>query len=174
MTTMTTRTLHVAAAAAVLALGCATAAIRTERRPDGVYHVTCRTALPACLAAAESLCNHERYAVLRAFDDHNLKGDMTQPTDVRSSEALVRCGTDAASWSAETKALSEQSLGAAQTAPAPSASPARACVPGATQTCVGPGGCSGGQACASDGAMFGACDCGTPAPPPPPPAAPPP
>jgi hypothetical protein len=156
---MKTRTLHLAAAALV-ALGCATPAIQTERRPDGVYHLKCQTALPACLAAAENVCDRQRYTVLRAFDDHNLKGDSTQPTDFRSSEALVRCGTDAASWGAETKALREQGPDAAPTAPAPSGSPARACVPGATQTCVGPGGCAGGQACAPDGASFGACDCG--------------
>jgi hypothetical protein len=33
-------------------------------------------------------------------------------------------------------------------------------VPGATQACVGPGGCSGGQVCAADGGRFEACDCG--------------
>jgi hypothetical protein len=45
-------------------------------------------------------------------------------------------------------------------APAKPATPA--CVPGATQACVGPGGCSGGQACAADGLRFDACNCGSP------------
>jgi len=36
----------------------------------------------------------------------------------------------------------------------------KACTPGATQTCVGPGACSGAQACKDDGSGFGACDCG--------------
>jgi hypothetical protein len=35
-----------------------------------------------------------------------------------------------------------------------------ACVKGVTQACVGPGGCSGGQACLPDGSGFGPCDCG--------------
>ena len=167
---MKTMPLHLATAAALVALGCATQAIRTERRPDGVYHLTCQTALPACLSAAESVCDHQRYAVLRAFDDHNLKGDTTQPTDFRSSEALVRCGTGAGSWGDENKTLGEQRLDAAPVAsPAAPQPPARACVPGATQTCVGPGGCAGGQACAPDGATFGACDCGPRAASPPPP-----
>lgn len=39
--------------------------------------------------------------------------------------------------------------------------PARVCDPGATQTCVGVGGCAGGQACNADGTGFGACDCGS-------------
>jgi len=34
------------------------------------------------------------------------------------------------------------------------------CVPGATQTCTGPGSCKGGQQCDADGKAWGACDCG--------------
>ena len=47
---------------------------------------------------------------------------------------------------------------ASSVAPASASSPA--CVPGSTQACVGPGGCSGGQVCRPDGTGFGACDCG--------------
>lgn len=36
----------------------------------------------------------------------------------------------------------------------------RACVPGASVACVGPGGCDGGQMCLPDGAGFSDCDCG--------------
>lgn len=46
---------------------------------------------------------------------------------------------------------------AAPPAPPP---PRTACVPGATQACVGPGGCKGGQACKDDGSGFKPCDCG--------------
>jgi hypothetical protein len=46
----------------------------------------------------------------------------------------------------------------------PPATPPRAaervCVPGVTQACLGPGACSGAQACIADGTGFGACDCG--------------
>ena len=35
-----------------------------------------------------------------------------------------------------------------------------ACTPGASVACVGVGGCSGGQTCASDGSGYGACACG--------------
>jgi hypothetical protein len=34
------------------------------------------------------------------------------------------------------------------------------CTPGVTQACLGPGACSGAQACRSDGSGWGACDCG--------------
>jgi hypothetical protein len=46
----------------------------------------------------------------------------------------------------------------------PAASAAGACVPGATQTCIGPAACNGGQSCLADGSGFGPCDCGTQAP----------
>jgi hypothetical protein len=54
------------------------------------------------------------------------------------------------------KAASKQ----AQSAPQ-EAAPARACVPGATQACLGPGACKGAQACREDGTGFEPCDCGT-------------
>jgi hypothetical protein len=37
----------------------------------------------------------------------------------------------------------------------------RVCVPGVTQACLGPGACSGAQACLADGSGFGVCDCGS-------------
>jgi hypothetical protein len=41
--------------------------------------------------------------------------------------------------------------------PAPAA---KACTPGATQVCSGPGACVGAQACNAEGTAFGACECG--------------
>ena len=35
------------------------------------------------------------------------------------------------------------------------------CAPGISQSCVGAGGCAGGQVCKQDGSGFGACDCGS-------------
>lgn len=43
----------------------------------------------------------------------------------------------------------------------PAEAPKLACVPGSTQTCVGPGACSGGQACLADGSGYAPCDCGS-------------
>jgi len=44
--------------------------------------------------------------------------------------------------------------------PPPALAVARVCVPGATQACLGPGACSGAQACRDDGAGFLPCHCG--------------
>jgi hypothetical protein len=39
--------------------------------------------------------------------------------------------------------------------------PARLCIPGATQACLGAGACQGAQACREDGGGYLPCDCGT-------------
>ncbi|HEY1088598.1 MAG TPA: hypothetical protein VGE37_12925, partial [Archangium sp.] len=38
--------------------------------------------------------------------------------------------------------------------------PPRVCTPGRSESCIGPGGCAGGQQCNAEGTGFGACDCG--------------
>lgn len=45
-------------------------------------------------------------------------------------------------------------------APEPPTATGVHCVPGASQACVGPGGCQGGQVCLPDGGALGPCDCG--------------
>jgi hypothetical protein len=138
--------------------------VTTERRPDGVYHLRCKASLPACLDEAEKVCGHQHYAVLRAFDDHEYKGDATFPTEFRASEAFVRCGVRG-SWGDENTDLRRQAL-----CPEPAervvVQAPRGCTPGVSQACVGPGGCAGGQVCAPDGTKFAPCDCGAPAAPP--------
>jgi hypothetical protein len=149
-----------ALAAGLVAPACATPHVTVDRRADGIYHLSCPLNLPECLRAAEVLCEHRRYAVLRAFDEHDLRGDTTQPTDVRWSEAFVRCGFER-SWDKDSSALHQQDLcppAAAAAAPGP----VRVCTPGATQACVGPAACQGGQACQPDGTHFSPCDCGPP------------
>jgi hypothetical protein len=155
-------------AALILAIGgCAHGQrISTERRPDGIVHLKCQTTLADCLYEVENVCDHRRYVVLRAVDARDLKGAEPAKMLVHSSEAFVRCGETGA-WGTANKNLLEAPL-CAEPATAPNAAPvpARACTPGATQTCVGPAGCAGGQACAPDGSRFGPCDCGPQATPP--------
>jgi hypothetical protein len=138
--------------------------VTVERRSDGIYHLTCRTTLQVCLNDAEDLCHRERYVVLRALDLHDYKGASDKRMEARTSEAFVRCGAEA-TWGTENKTLLQSEL-----CPAPPAVPAapvaatpRGCTPGASQACVGPAGCAGGQVCAPDGTKLGLCDCGAPA-----------
>jgi hypothetical protein len=48
--------------------------------------------------------------------------------------------------------------------PSAAVAPPRVCVPGATQACLGPGACSGAQACRDDASGYLPCDCGSAAP----------
>jgi hypothetical protein len=75
-----------------LAAGCATARVSTETRPDGATHLRCKTSLPDCLEEAERLCHGRHYVVLRAVDEHDHRGGPDMRLDVRTSEAVVRCG----------------------------------------------------------------------------------
>jgi hypothetical protein len=148
-------------------LGCAAPTSQVERRPDGILHFTCQVPLPDCLAVVERVCERQRYAVLRAFDDRNRKGDTVMESipqlagDLsvsRSSEAFVRCDRNAA-WSVENQALRKAPLGN-DTAATPLTAAQAGCTPGASVACVGVGGCKGGQVCAPDGSKFGPCECG--------------
>jgi hypothetical protein len=155
----------------VIALGAGCAAphaVTIERRPDGITHLTCKSSLQVCLGEAEALCGHRSYAVTRAFDSHELKGDSTYPLDVRTSEAFVCCVLGSG-WgdqnhdpmAAPLCQAPPPAVSPATPTAAPATPPSRACTPGASQACVGPAGCKGGQVCAPDGAAFGACDCGS-------------
>lgn len=145
----------------VLGAGCATASVSVQPRADGTKHLRCKTSLPGCLDEAERLCQGRHYVVLRAVDEHDHRGGPELNLDVRTSEAIVRCGP-AISWPAgqDPMALPTETAPVAP-APTPVAPPAaRACVPGVTQPCTGPAACSGGQACLADASGFGPCDCG--------------
>jgi hypothetical protein len=133
--------------------------VTTERRPDGIIHLKCKMTLQRCLDQAESVCNHQRYTVVRAFDEHEYKGDSTAWTEVRGSEAWIRCGLGA-SYGAEGQALRDESVCPPPAPPPPALPPpVQACTPGASVACVGVGGCKGGQICL-EGGKLGPCDCG--------------
>jgi hypothetical protein len=150
---------------APLTLACAHGSGGPARQPDGGYEISCKGPLSDCLNKAERACHDQGYTVAEARDTHELLGNESGQSTVmiESSEATFYCGSSkrhAARPPIELKR--EPSPQAAPTA-APTTA-ARACVPGATQTCIGPAGCSGGQACAADGSRFEACDCGGSAP----------
>jgi hypothetical protein len=157
----------------VLATGCASQRNVVEKVRVDVYRLKCRKALPVCLAEeGEASCQGNHYVVLRAVNELNMRGAAPNLTEDRSSEAIIQCGP-AHGWGALGKPMEgADKLPAAGAAVAPAPAPT-SCVPGATQACVGPAGCRGGQACRADGGGFLPCDCGpTPAAAPPVPAAP--
>jgi hypothetical protein len=145
------------------AAACSSAPHPPAKQPDGSYDLSCRGRLTLCLRQAERVCGDKGYTVETARDIKQLLGHKqgVSQIGVERSDATVFCGT------AEKEPpirLRREELQETELPSAPISPRLQACVPGATQACVGPGGCSGGQVCASDGARFESCDCGSPHP----------
>jgi hypothetical protein len=153
----------------VVLLGCSGAPKTPAKQADGGYHLACRGSLSDCLHGAERICREQGYSVASARDTRELLGHESGESriEIRKSEATIYCGSAVPPAERPMVELKREPTTtdavpsappAATTAPT-AAPPARACVPGATQACVGPGGCSGGQACAEDGMRFESCNC---------------
>jgi hypothetical protein len=152
-----------------LLIGCSGAPTGPARQADGGYHLACRGPLSDCLQGAERICRDHGYSVASARDTREFLGHESGESqiEIRKSEATIYCGNAVPPAERPMVELKREPL---VSAPAPSAAPAatttapapRACVPGATQACVGPGGCSGGQACSEDGMRFEPCNCSSP------------
>jgi hypothetical protein len=169
-----------------LGVGCAKSGVEIQRMPNDLNLIKCKTGLPKCLDTVDAVCKGSSYEILYARDEQRIFGVDQTYVEGRTSRAQVHCigphdppryedqAVPAPAPSGESTAppiaAPPNSAGpAASAAPAPNAAgtPTHACVPGATQSCVGPGACSGGQSCLPDGSGFGACDCGGAAPAPP-------
>jgi hypothetical protein len=155
----------------VAAAGCARPDLEIRALPDGTRELTCKHTLPQCLSHVEDVCKGNSYEVLYATDTQKVYGSpSSSEVESRTSQAVVHClGPHQKSMAGAplpagvaVPVLDANAPAASATAPAPAAvvTSTRACIPGSTQACVGPGACSGGQACASDGSGFGPCDCG--------------
>lgn len=143
--------------------GCSGA--QEKRLADGAWHIRCGEAMNRCTNRADTLCGDRGYHVLGGGTRGNvLGGPSSYRTRVESSELIVRCGEPVEEEVDAPRAEAPTPAQPGTPKDAPGAAPL--CIPGSTQTCVGPGGCAGGQACLSDGSGFAACDCGTPQAPP--------
>jgi hypothetical protein len=153
------------------ALGCSKPPVVRERLPDGSYSYKCEDALPMCLSRVDEVCQGGPYEVIGAWDQPNTTGVDENRIETRKSHAIVRClhkgedpGRRFAKPFASPIVVPDAAAGGSAPIPAPPPPspppPSRACVPGATQACVGVGACSGGQACLPDGSAFGPCECG--------------
>jgi hypothetical protein len=154
------RTIALAAAALVLA-GCGMLAggVTAEHLADGTWQLKCKGSLAHCLERADEICHDSSYKIVSASDDRDFYGPLDVPYEVRSSAAIVRCGTRGRPLFGGGDSQQPQPAAAAPASP-----PARACIPGATQACVGAGACPGGQSCLADGSGYSPCLCAAPAP----------
>lgn len=158
-------------AVALVVVGCVMGPkVTTENLSSGAYRLTCDDSLPRCLEKVDSLCMGTRYEVVRAKDNRDYVGSAPAEREIRSSEAVVRCGSRSKTMGeakqnkledAPPPASEAETAGAIVPLPSGGANPkTEGCTPGSTQECVGPGACRGGQACLPDGSAFGPCDCG--------------
>lgn len=139
------------------------------RQADGGYSLSCKGPLSDCLRHAERLCRDKGYTVTEGRNIRDLAGHESGQSQVliETSNATIYCGASHATRAPielkrETPLEPAAPIATAPTpAPAPPApAPAPACVPGSSQACVGPAGCSGGQACKADGTGYEPCNCG--------------
>ena len=161
-------------------LGCARSGVEIQRTPEGLNDITCPgIPLAKCLDNVETVCKGSSYEILYARDEQNTYGVDQTYVEKHTSRAQVHClglheqpRTDgvvlAASASGAPGASaaptgSGSAVGGVGTAPHGVEAAPHACVPGATQACVGVAACAGGQACLPDGSGYGPCDCGAPA-----------
>jgi len=126
---------------------------------DGTYEVACQKSLAECLSSLDAVCS-DGYTVVRGEEKRERQGPPPVVTEIFSAKAVVRCQTNKTMVGGG----SPQPTAMVPAPPAPSMSakpsPPASCFPGASQACVGSGGCVGGQICAADGHAFGPCDCG--------------
>jgi hypothetical protein len=146
---------------------CHSASVPTVRQPDGSWHLECGSSLDLCVQKANDLCKGGGYVVLGGMNKRTLLGaELGQSqVEVRQAELNIACADRRGDLP---KVVSSSTLSLPARAPAPDADAGdakkaalTACIPGATQRCVGAGACAGGQACAADGSGFGPCDCGS-------------
>jgi hypothetical protein len=146
--------------AACLSAACATPGIERRHLGDQRYHFVCRTALTACLSHVGKVCQDKSYDVLAARDRRNFTGVEPAEREQRSSEAVIECRTRGMPLFDEDDLLKQLPT---EAKPRPRSTPAKMlCTPGTTQSCVGVGGCAGGQSCLADGSGYGPCQCAEP------------
>lgn len=139
----------------LLLCGCSSANVERQSLADGSWRIKCKFGLEQCVREVEKVCPDPTYQIAGGSSVRKLYGVDPGKTEVRTSELTVSCGRTAVEEAeARAEAVDAGLLDGA------SARPSSACTPGATQTCLGPGACTGAQACRADGAGFMACDCG--------------
>jgi hypothetical protein len=137
----------------VVMLGCSSPNVERQPIADGTWLIKCRFGLEQCVREADKVCPDPTYQISAGNSVRKLYGVEPGKTELRSSELTVTCGRDAV----------DQAAAKAQAADAGAAAAPRmsSCMPGATQSCLGPGACAGAQACRPDGNGFMPCDCGS-------------
>lgn len=168
-------TLAMTGSALALGLGCSGA--QAYRLNPGAtpeqFRIVCTQSFAQCRQEAKQQCGDEFQVVEESSNKPPAKP--VESSGVSSTapsqgvvnwrgEWVVRCGRQLPPLRLVRPTTDAPATAAAPPAIAPAVpsaqGPERACVPGVTQACLGPGACSGAQACLPSGEGYGACDCG--------------
>jgi len=149
----------------LLGLGGCTNVPGTRAMPDGTLEIECESDVSYCVRHAESFCGNKPLEVLDATSREGPQGDARHADGSRITIVRFVCGrNEAINFHLHKKHPEIPAPPEASATPQPT-TPAPVCAAGATQECIGPGACAGGQSCLPDGSGWGACDCGTATPP---------
>lgn len=149
-------------AALLLSVGCSN--VKSSHVPGGGHLITCTNGMKDCVGRAAKLCGDDGYTITRGVSRPKLLGGASSQyrSMSESAELTIVCGELEEEEGAGPYQLPPRSDETSEEAePAKESAPAEpVCTKGATQRCVGPGACDGGQVCQEDGSGFGPCDCG--------------
>ncbi len=142
------------------AAACASSSATMQKLEDGSYRLECQSKLSACLRQVEDPCASYGYEVLNGRQEVRAFGPEQLQSTYVNSEAVVMC-RNANGLIDDTPQPGGASSSENEASTVAGAPAAPLCVPGSTQSCVGPAGCGGGQKCAPDGSAYLDCDCGS-------------
>ncbi len=138
--------------------GCSSA--QSVKQAQGRFFITCEKGLSDCIHRADKNCGDKGFTIVKGYQKKKMLGGSSSSyrTAVFVGELTILCGEVDQGEAACVQKGSPVQVDPA--APKLEAAAPRVCVPGSSQSCVGPAGCQGGQYCLSDGSGFGRCDCG--------------
>ena len=144
---------RVAPLLAAFILGCGP---RVQQLRDGSLQLECDTDLTGCTGKVGRFCQGRGYQIVNASEDREQGKPASRVVFVCKADEMPQL----LQFLSPSPAVPSASAAEAPPPAAPKP-PSRACVPGATQRCVGVGACPGGQACLPDGTGYGPCECAT-------------
>jgi hypothetical protein len=143
---------------ALLGLGTRACALHVgvDRLPNGDFHVACKQELAQCLVPLSDQCPDHGYDIVQATERREATGSPPLEQTFVHSEATVHCRAGKPLFGRDPNQPVTPSVASA------AAGPPR-CVPGVSQACATPSGCTGAQVCVADGTHFAPCECAPPA-----------
>ena len=142
--------------AALFGLGTRACALHVgvDRLPNGDLHVACKQELAQCLVPLSDQCPDHGYDIVNATERREATGSPPLEQIFVHSEATVHCRSGKPLFGRDPNQPAPAAVASASAAAAPPR-----CVPGVSQACATPSGCTGAQVCVSDGTHFAPCAC---------------